>query len=91
MRTLSPDFERSLPAHSELPDPPHLLDLHGLALVRKGGISGDHKNIGHLGERGDDVFCQCVAEELLLGVTLIFTKGRTAIEGLSGKGRAISP
>jgi hypothetical protein len=57
-----------------------------LALVGEGRIAGDDEEPADAGERGDDLLDHAVGEIFLLRSPLIFAKGSTAIDGLSGSG-----
>src|SRR6266508_6927890 len=53
----------------------NLLDLHSFALVGKGGVTGDDKEAGELGEVRRDVLGDAVTEILLLRVIAHIGKG----------------
>jgi len=65
-----------------------LLNLYRFTLVGKGGISGDHKNAVGFGEAVDDPSASPSLKYSNSFSPLIFVKGSTAIEGLSGRGKA---
>jgi hypothetical protein len=76
-------------AHAELAA--DLLHLHRPALVGEGGIARDHEQRLDLGEIGDQVLGDAVAEILLLGVAAHVGEGQDGDRGLGrhgGRGRA---
>ena len=63
-----------------------------LAFEREAGIARNDEQRADARERGDEVFDNAVGEELLLRArALMLAKGRTAIEGLCGSDRSITP
>ena len=54
----------------------HGLDLHGLALVGKGGVPGNDKEPRDHGEAGDDLVGHPVTEKFLLRVSAHIVKGQ---------------
>ena len=67
-----------------------LTNVRGLALVGEGRVPGDDEEAGHIRQIRDDVLGQPVSEELLLGIALMLTKGRTAMLRLAGAAMSFS-
>ena len=66
-----------------------LLHLHRLALVSEARVAGDYEKEFEFGKGRDDVVRDPIDEIFLLRITAMLTKGRTAMEGLSGSGWVI--
>ena len=70
-------------AHAQLPA--HLSGIERLALVREDGVARDHEQPGELGEAGDEVLGDPVAEVLLPGVAAHVLEGEHGDGGLVGQ------
>ncbi|MCK1665263.1 hypothetical protein IVA91_09450 [Bradyrhizobium sp. 153] len=64
----------------------HLLDVDGSAFVNECRVAGDDEERFEPRERSDDVLDHTIREVFLAGIANIFSKGKTAMEGLSGSG-----
>src|SRR5439155_16928078 len=70
-------------AHAQLPA--HLSGIERLALVREDGVARDHEQPGELGEAGDEVPGDPVAELLLPRVPAPVFEGEHGDGGLVGR------
>src|SRR5262249_27778315 len=64
----------------------HVADVDGLALVSERRVAGDDEEPSLPRQTRDDVFGETAAKYSWSGSRLMFWKGSTAIEGLSGSG-----